>query len=138
VALRGGQDVELDAADEQRVGRLLGAEALQVAVTRGPLRLDDLRPGVRRGADVSDLALLHEVGERSERLLDVDLRVGAVHLVEVDVVGAQAPQRVLDLGHDPAARSSTLVGVLAHRDEELRGQDDVVAAASEGLADDLL
>jgi hypothetical protein len=29
VALRGREDVELDAADEQRVGRLLGAEALQ-------------------------------------------------------------------------------------------------------------
>ena len=41
--LRGRQDVELDAADEQRVGRLLGAEALQAALARGPLRLDDLR-----------------------------------------------------------------------------------------------
>jgi hypothetical protein len=42
VALGGGEDVELDAARQQRVGRLLGAEALEVAVARGPLRLDDL------------------------------------------------------------------------------------------------
>ena len=42
VALRGRQDVELDAAHEQRVRRLLGAEALQAPLARGPLRLDDL------------------------------------------------------------------------------------------------
>ena len=99
----GGEDVELDAADEQRVGRLLGAEALQVLVSRGPLGVDDL-PGVEgRRADVADLALLYEVGERGERLVDVGVRVGAVQLVEVDVVGAQSAQRVLDLVDDPAA-----------------------------------
>jgi hypothetical protein len=38
------QDVELDAADEQRVRRLLGAEALQPAVARRPLGLDDPLP----------------------------------------------------------------------------------------------
>ena len=57
-------------------GRLLGAEALQAALARGPLRLDDLPGRVRGGADVADLALLHEVGERAERLLDVDAGSG--------------------------------------------------------------
>ena len=65
-------------------------------------------------------------------------RVGAVDLVEVDPVGAEAPQRVLDLGDDPAARTAAVVGVLAHRHAELGGQHDVVAAALECLADDLL
>ena len=138
VTLGGRQHVELDPADEQRVGRLLGAEALEVAVAGGPLRLDDLAGGERRGADVADLALLDEVGQRAERLVDVDGRVRAVHLVEVDPVGAQAPQRALDLADDPAARDAALVGVVAHRSPELRGQDDVVAAALERLADDLL
>ena len=50
----------------------------------------------------------------------------------------QAPQRVLDRRHDPAARAAAAVGVLAHRHEELGRQDDVVAAALERLADDLL
>jgi hypothetical protein len=44
-----------------------------------------------------------EIGQRAERLVDVRPRVGAVHLVEVDPVGAQPPQRALDLGDDPAA-----------------------------------
>jgi hypothetical protein len=61
-----------------------------------------------------------------------------VHLVAVDVVGLQAAQRVLDLGHDPTPRDPALVGVVAHRAPELGGQHDVVAAALERLADDLL
>ena len=50
----------------------------------------------------------------------------------------EPPQRVLDLGDDPAAGDAALVGVLAHRAPELGGQHDVVAAALERLADDLL
>ena len=38
----GGEHVELDAADEKRVRRLLGAKALQAAVARDPLGFDDL------------------------------------------------------------------------------------------------
>jgi hypothetical protein len=110
VALGGRQDVELDVAGEQRVGRLLGAEALEVALARRPLRFDDLRARVRRGADIADLALADEVGERAERLLEVDAGLGAVDLVEVDPVGAQPAQRVLDRAVDPAARAATAVG----------------------------
>ena len=76
--------------------------------------------------------------QRAERLVDVGVVVGAVDLVQVDVVGAEATQAVLDLGHDPAARAAVRVRVLAHRGEELRREDDVVAAAVERLADDLL
>ena len=108
-------------------------------VARDPLRLDDLAGGEGGGADVADLALMHEVAERRERLVDVGPRVGAVDLVEVDPVGAQPPQRVLDRTDDPAPRVALLVGVLAHRVVELGGEDDVVApAAGERLADDLL
>ena len=115
----GGQHVELDAAHEDRVRRLLGAEALEAALARGPLRLDDLAGGEGGRADVADLALVDEVGQRAERLVDVGVRVGAVDLVEVDPVGVQAPERVLDLGDDPAPRDAAVVGVLAHRHQNL-------------------
>ena len=62
----------------------------------------------------------------------------AVDLVEVDPLRVEAAQRLLDRAHDPAARVALPVGVLTHRAMELRGQDDVVAAAPESLADDLL
>jgi hypothetical protein len=61
-----------------------------------------------------------------------------VDLVEVDPVGVEPPQRVLDRPHDPPARAAAPVRVVAHRHEELGRQDDVVAPALERLADDLL
>ena len=138
VAGAGGQHVGLDPAHEDGVGRLLGHEALEVAVSSGDLGLDDLARREGRGADVADLALPHQIRERGQGLLDVGAGVGAVHLVEVDPVGAQPAQRVLDRAHDPAAGVAAAVRVLAHRVVELGGEHDVVAAAREGLADDLL
>jgi len=40
-----GEDVELDAADQHGVRRLLGAEALEAPLACRPLRLDDLAGG---------------------------------------------------------------------------------------------
>jgi hypothetical protein len=51
--------------------------------------------------DHPHLSLVHQVGEGSERLFDVGIGGGTVHLVEVDVVGLQSPQGTLDLAHDP-------------------------------------
>jgi hypothetical protein len=56
-------------------------------------------------ADGADLALPDEVGQRTEGFVDVDGGVGAVHLVEVDPVGVQASQRVLDGVDDPTPRA---------------------------------
>jgi hypothetical protein len=52
---------------------------------------------------VADLALVDEVGQRAEGLVDVGVRIGTMHLVEVEPVGAEALQRALHLGDDPAA-----------------------------------
>jgi hypothetical protein len=82
----GWEHVELDAANEQRVWRLLGAEALEVAGVRGPLGLDDLAGGVGGGADVADLDLLDEVGQRAEGFLNVGVGVGSVDQVEVGLL----------------------------------------------------
>ncbi|GAA2679587.1 hypothetical protein GCM10009864_59860 [Streptomyces lunalinharesii] len=63
--------------------------------------LDDLGAGVGRGADVADLALVDEIGEGAEGLGDIRVGAGAVDLVEVDVLGAEAAQGILDLADDP-------------------------------------
>ena len=66
--------------------------------------------------------------------------VPAVDLVEVDVVGAEAPQARVDLLEDRLAREAVAVGPGAHRAVDLRGEHDVLAPR-EGLeraADDLL
>ena len=103
MALHGGQHILFDAADQDRVRRLLGDESFGVAISRGALRLHDLGSGVRRRPDVADLALSDEIGQRPEGFLDVGVLAGPVDLIQVDVVGVQAPQRVLDLSHDPPA-----------------------------------
>jgi hypothetical protein len=60
-----------------------------------------------------------------------------VDLVQVDPVGAQPPQRLLDLAHDPTARGAAAVGILAHRSPHLGREHDVIApAARQCLADD--
>jgi hypothetical protein len=52
-----------------------------------------------------------------------------VDLVEVDVVGPQPAQRVVDAGQDVFAGEPAVVGARAHREEDLGGQHVVVAAA---------
>ena len=134
-----GQHVGLDGTDEDRVRRLLGHEPLKPPVARDPLCLDDLAARECGGADVADLALVDQVGQRRQRLLDVGMRFGAVDLVQVDPVGAEPPQRVLHRADDPAAGAALPVGIVAHRAVELGGEDHVVPpAAGERLADDLL
>jgi hypothetical protein len=61
-----------------------------------------------------------------------------VELVEVDVVGAEAPQRTLDRVEDVLAREPLVPGALAHGAEALGRHDEVVAPSREPAADDLL
>ena len=117
---------------------MLGTEPLETAALSHPLGLDDVGGGHRRVADGADLAAADQVGQGRQRFLDVGVRIGSVDLVEVNPVGLQAPQRVLDLGHDPAPRVAPLVRVIAHRPIDLGREHDVVAAALERLADDHL
>ncbi len=53
--------------------------------------------GIRRAPEVADLAGAHQIGQGAEGLVEVGGRVGAVDLVEVDPVGAEPAQAVLDL-----------------------------------------
>ena len=77
----------------------------------------------------SDMAL--------ECLVDIGAGVGDAHLVEIDPLGLQPAQRVLDRFDDPAPPGAAMVGVLVHRKTELHRQHHVVAAAAgQRLAED--
>ena len=65
------------------------------------LSLDDLRGGDLRRAERADLAGMHEVGQRAQGLIDISARIGDTHLIEVDPIGLQAPQRPFDPFGDP-------------------------------------
>ena len=75
--------------------------------------------------------------ERVEGLLDGRERVEAVHVVDVDVVGAEALQAGVALVKDVKARRADVVGAVAHGEEGLGGNEDLVALSLDGLAENL-
>jgi hypothetical protein len=98
-------------------------------------------PGVHGGsAEVADLTGLDQVVQGFEGLLERGGVVVAVDLVEVDVVGAESPQAVVDFGHDRFAGEAFAVGARPHRVAQFGGDDDVVAVGEVGerAAQDLL
>lgn len=109
----------------------LGVGSLEAASFRNPVRLNQVRCWQRRGAERADLSAAHEVGHHRERLLDVRIRVRAVQLVDIDVVGLQAAQGVLDRCGDPAAGAALVTRVGVDGATDLCSKDDVVTAALE-------
>jgi hypothetical protein len=61
-----------------------------------------------------------------------------VDLVEVDPVGLQPSQALLECCQDPASRVAAPIDALTHLKMHLRREDDLVAAIPERIADDLL
>src|SRR5581483_81782 len=86
-------------------------------------------PGPHRGgAEIAGLARLDDVVQGFHRLLGRGLRVEAVDLVQVDVVGAQAGQRGIDLLHYRPPGQAGAAGTVAHREVHLGRQHHVLAA----------
>ncbi len=103
------------------------------------MRVDD-HLGRKAGTpDGAHLPVADELGERSQRLVEIGVLIGPVHLVEVDVVGIETSQAVLDGAGDPARGASAVVviGAPVHRQAELGRKHDVAAAVFQRLADDL-
>ena len=134
--------ISLQTAVQQAVNRLNTAEGLPTVAAGGPDEVDHLpgrhddfeehaavaRPLAGRATDVTNLARLNQIVERAQRLLDRGVGVGAVDLVEIDVVGLQPAKALLDLAEDMAAGEAAVVGPLAHRPAHLRREHDVMAA----------
>jgi hypothetical protein len=97
---------------------------------------DGVDPGLRQ-ADVANLALLDQLGEGAHGVLDRRVRVDAVLVVQVDVVGAEPSQRALDSDADVggAAVEGPRAPAVVRDQAELGGQHHLVAAALERLAD---
>jgi hypothetical protein len=97
----------------------------------------------RRGfaeAEEAHLPRPDQLGHRADRLLDRHVRVDAVLVIEVDRLDAEPLEARL-------AGRADIIGVAAHAEEaavlaadvaELGGEEDLVAAAGDGAADQLL
>ena len=92
------------------------------------------------GAEVADLAALHQIVQRLQGLLDRGGRIPAMDLVEVDVVHAQSAQTGVHLGEDRLPGQAGEVGAVAHPTVHLGRHHQLVAptVVGQGPADDLL
>ena len=138
---RRGQHLQLDLPGQQVVDRLLADQAEEPAGGRGVVGLGDVPAGEVGRADVQDLALGDEHLHRLPDLVPRSVPVDVVHLVQVDVVGAQPAQRRVAGPPDVQRGQLALVGPVAHRPVQLGGEHGALpppAAAREPLADDLL
>ena len=95
--------------------------------------------------EMADLALLDELRHRSDRLLDGHVRVDAVLVVQVDVIGAEPLQRALDRAADMLGRAverpdgGHVAGLRrVHPPRELRREHVLVAMPLDGAAHELL
>src|SRR5579862_5247330 len=75
-------------------------------------------------ADGPYFALLDQLGVRAQRLFERRFRIVLVRLVEVDVIGLQSPQRILDGAKDIRFRQPFLARTHLHPD---LGRDDDLA-----------
>ena len=119
---------------------LHGHESGPSVQVSGVLQLGELPCPHRRGTEITDLPDLDEIVQRFHRFLDGRFRVEAVDLVQIDVISAEAGQGGIDLLHDRLAGQTALTGAIADLDENLCGDDDLVAVRepSKCLADDPL
>ena len=127
-------------AVDEVVHVLHGDELGPAAALGDHVHLQEL-PGVHgAGADVEHLAGSHEVVQRLHLLLHGSVVVEAVRDVEVDVVGAEALERGVDLAEERLAVDALGVGAVVHGVVALGGDDRIVAHAHLGddLAEDLL
>jgi len=132
------QQVALEAAEQQVVARLHRGEGGQVPGLAAPEGARHLGGRPVGDADVAGLARLRHPVERLQRFVQGRVGVVGVELVEVDVVGAQPAQRGLDRVEDVPARHALVPGLRPHPADALGGDDEVVAAALQPAAQDLL
>ncbi len=94
-----------------------------------------LRAGQIGAADLPHLAVAHELVHGAERVLDRRRGIGAVELIEVDIVGAEALQARLGRARDIARRGAA---ASRHRHAELGGDHHGLAAGPEDAAEPFL
>jgi hypothetical protein len=83
---------------------------------------------------VQGLALGNEPGHRPYRLLDRDFRVDPMQIVEVDVVGAQPPQRRLACHLHILGTPIQMAPAIGEYEAEVGRQTDLITPARQGMS----
>src|SRR5205085_3761103 len=86
-----------------------------------------------READESDLAVLHDVIECTHRLLERGQPIRPVHEVDVEPVGAEILQGLVDRREDAVAAAVSEVRLVPVVHAELADDDGVLSAPAQSL-----
>ena len=123
-------------AVEQIVLVLNADEARQIAAIALPEGFDDFPGAEVAAAYVAHLACSDHVVECSQCFFERRTGVEAMEEVEVDIVGLESGQAVLNAAHQVEASQTAIIGVLVAGAEDLGAEDDFLAFVSDGFADD--
>src|SRR6202166_1638809 len=115
-------------AIEQVVVILHGNESRPPVAVRKIQRLRELPRVHGRRSDIAHLAGLYYVVQRLERFFDRRLVIPAVDLIQVDVVGSETAQALLEFIKDFLPRKALTIRLVAHEGMHL-GRDDYGLAA---------
>src|SRR5437588_323742 len=85
--------------------------------------------------DVSDFSRAHQSVERAQGLLHGRLRVKSVQLKQVNVIGPQAFQCLINGANQVESRRTDIIRPLSDTKRRLRGNKNSVTLASNGLAE---
>src|SRR5712671_6461047 len=123
------QNIALDFTLEKIVGRLNGVKWRDGSETRHLFRRIVAHP------DSANFPLFVEFAKSPGGLLDRNERVRPVHLIDIDVVGSEPTQRILELLENALTRGVTFDFALSPIDADFAGNDNAVSATiSEGIA----
>ena len=100
-------------------------------------RLHEVPAGEVGAGDVADFAFADHLVQRVEGFFDGGRGVEGVEVVDVDVVGVEALEGLLESGGEVVAGAADVVGALAGAEGGLGGDEDVFALeVGDGFAED--
>lgn len=118
-----GDQLPLILPVEQIIVVLHGRERRPAVVAGSKLHIVELIPIHSRSAQRADLAGLDEVVQGLHRLLDGRIVIVAVDDVQIQIVGAEPPQRAVDLAMDGLAGEPPRVEIDLGRDDHFIAGD---------------
>ena len=123
-------------AGEQRIIDLLRDVARGAEPVGDGQGFHQVPAGVVGATDIANLAGPYKIVERPQGFLERRERIEAVGLIEVDVIRAETAQAGLAGFDEVAARESGFVGAGFETNECFSGEDNLLPASAQRLAED--
>src|ERR1035438_8282375 len=77
--------------------------------------------------------MAYKIVECPQRLFEWCVAIPSMHLVKIDVIGLQALETAFHFAHDVHAGRTASVEIVAHREADLGGEDNLVPHALQGV-----